>query len=136
MKKFFAICPLFLSCLAVGCIALGGESAQPSGMITLSWESILIVYGPMAIWIVVLVRRNDRHDSDAKDAQGAWEKLLKANTEAMTLVKEALAATKTETEKDRVATYRLIEEVRDMAHEMKNMAGEVVRGNTRVITKE
>lgn len=105
----------------VGCIAAAGEQATKAAAVQLTWETLLTVHSPMAVWLVWFLRRDEqRRNEDAErrkeDAlhRKEWTALIVSNTEALTNVAATLTLARADDEKNRLATYKLAEEIKEV----------------------
>ncbi len=132
MRILFTACLTFLPMVA-GCFAAAGEGAPRSDAIQLTWETLLTIYGPMAVWLVWFIRIDSIRRKEDKEHRGEWMELLKQSAKTMTKVEEALDLAHADDDKHRTAMYRLVEEVRDIGVMIRGAGGS---GNTRIMKNE
>ncbi len=120
MRKLLAVSFVFLPFVA-GCIAYGSESVATHSAVGLSLESLLIVYGPMAGMLIWFMYREKVREENAGKRDEELRGVIVKSTEATTLVIAAIAELRAESQKNRVATYQLRDEM---------------RGNTRIIHRD
>ncbi len=119
--------------MVAGCLAVAGEGAPRSDAIQLTWETLLTIYGPMAVWLVWFIRIDSIRRKEDKEQRAEWMERLERNTAMMTKVVEALTLTRADDDKHRTAIYRLVEEVRDIGVMIRGAGG---NGNTRIMKSE
>lgn len=123
MRKVFAACLAFAPFVVGGCLAYGSEKAAPAGVVPvgLTWESLVIVYGPMAGMLVWFIWREEKRDKREVERRKAAEEQTAKQVEAITKFEATLSEFRADIQKNRTAVYQLRDEA---------------RGKTRVIEKE
>lgn len=107
----------------------GEAAASPAGLVQLDWNTLATAWGPMAIILGWFMVREDRRD---KRLYAMMEKC----TDVMAKVNDRLAQSDAGDEKNRAATYRLADEIKDLRTEILALSGTTPTRNTRIMPKE
>ncbi len=105
---------LVLLTSVIGTLAYGAE-AVTAGVVGLSWETLLTIYGPMAGMLVWFMHREKIRDMKEEHRDKAFCGLIVQCTEALTRMNSTLAEFRADLEKHRAAVYRLCDESRGNA---------------------
>lgn len=65
-------------CFVAGCIAAASEpSASKPNAVQLTWETIATIYGPMGVWLIWFIRREDIRDKRDREEKRSVERRMK-----------------------------------------------------------
>lgn len=118
-----------------GCITAAAEQPSNPNAIHLTWDTLLTFHGPMALMLAWFIRRDEQRRSEDAEHRKEWTSLIRSNTEALTNVAAMLIQTNAGNEKNRLATYKLAEEIKGVCVKVDNICDGLARG-TRVMSKE
>lgn len=119
----------------VGCLAAAAEQSSRPSAIQLTWETLVTIYGPMAVWLIWFIRRDDQRRKEDAEHRREWTGLVKNNTEALANVTTSLSLGLANDEKNRLATYKVADELKEVGLKVESICDSLVR-NTRLIQKE
>lgn len=151
-KVFFALLPylpvftIFGLVLIAGCVAHASEPQQDTGTVRLTWETLATMYGPLGFWLIWELRQKGQREEKREKVEEErrkkdeehrkeWTDLIQKNTEALVNVVNGMTLSHADDEKNRLATYKLAGEVKEVCVKMDSICDGLVRG-TRVLAKD